>query len=305
MNAQQEAWLNMYKAVISFCNSQPAITASVPAFAAGLSTLQVITSNITDTAAKQLQATSGVRNHKENQRITLSRLASTIGANVFAWASAQQNHLVKEEVRYSFTKLRRLPDEKLAPVCKNIHKAASDNQAQLAAYGITAATLTGLQSTINTYQSAVAGPRNAVSLGSAYVQELKKLFSQANSLLKNQLDKIALQFKITHPDFYNAYSSNRIIVDAPTSHTKIAGIITNANKEPVSNVSVTVVDKEYKAETNAGGKFSIKIPVPGTYTLRCSKEGFTELTLQNILLKLGKTKRIRIKMSLLTPPAET
>ena len=305
MNAQQEAWLNMYKAVISYCNSQPAITASVPAFAAALSALQAITSNITDTAAKQLQATAGVRNHKENQRITLSRLASTIGANVFAWASVQQNHLVKEEVRYSFTKLRRLPDEKLAPVCKNIHKAASANQAQLAAYGITAATLADFQNTINTYQSAVAGPRNAVSLRSAYVQELKKLFSQANSLLKNQLDKIALQFIITHPDFYNAYSSNRIIVDAPTSHTKIAGIITNKDKEPISNVTITVSGTAYKTETNTEGKFKIKIPVPGTYTLRCSKEGFAELTLQNILLKLGKTKRIRIKMSLLTPPAET
>lgn len=296
MNARQETWLSMYHAVIAHCDNHPAITAAVPAFATLLAELKAKKAAITSIATKEAQLSSTPATPKEASRISLCNKASEVAAIVFAFATAQKDHKLKEEVRTSFTKLRRLQDELLAPACMNIHKAATNNIAALAPWGITPATLTNFLAIINQYRSAISMPRNTTSLRSAYTAELKKLFTETNQLLKTQLDKVALQFKTTEPNFYNAYITNRIIIDAPTSPTRIKGIITGSSKEPLSDVKIQVMGKEYSTTSDSQGKYSLKIPQPGTYTLHFSKEGFTEKTAENILLKLGKTKRLSITL---------
>ena len=82
----------------------------------------------------------------------------------------------------------------------------------LKAYGITADNISDFQTAIDITRKKLSSPRNAISQRSAYGATISNLFKQANGILKNQLDKMAVQFKTTAENFFIAYKRNRAIV---------------------------------------------------------------------------------------------
>lgn len=297
MNSTQEAKLNMYHAVISHCDANTVIVATVPAFATVLTALKAKVSSIDSTVQLEAQVISGVATDKKTLRFTLAQQATDIAAVVFSYAASIGNNTLKEEVDYSNTELKRLKDDDLAPVCRNIHDAANDNLLALAPYGITAGMLSSFDTMIDDYATAVPKPRNAASLRKTYAAALKTLFKESDSILKEQLDKTAVQFKATDLGFYNTYKNNRIIIDAPNSPTQVQGEVTDINNgNELSNVLVEVVGFAYTTNTDSDGEYSVKIPVPDTYSLKFSKTGYQTKTIDNVVLKLGQTTSLDVEL---------
>ncbi len=100
----------------------------------------------------------------------------------------------------------------LIPACSNIYNALNDNSKVLKTFGITAGNISDLQTAIDDYQAILVSPRNAITQRSAHGAAISNLFKQANDILKNQLDKMAVQFKTTAETFFVAYKKNRAIV---------------------------------------------------------------------------------------------
>lgn len=103
---------------------------------------------------------------------------------------------------------------------------------------------------------------------SANTANIKMLIEQTDDILKNELDKLAVNFKYTNPDFATAYKKARTIID-PVSSTQIKGIITNAiTNNPIiaAKISITGVTS---AETTTGktGSFIIKPITRGQYKI--------------------------------------
>ena len=223
MNKQKEAKLNMYRAVAKHCNNNPAIIAAIPAFQTAITSLNTNIASILNAAQLEIQVISGITADKAQHKETLAQQASNIANAVFAYASSIANNTLKEQVKFSARKLLRIKDDLIVPTCLNIHEAANTNLAALAPYGITAAVLTSFNTAVTNYTAAISSPRNAVSLRTAYVKDLSNLFAKTDKLLKEQLDKLSVQFKTSHTDFYNAYKSNRIIIDPGVSSTQTKG----------------------------------------------------------------------------------
>ena len=290
MNARQEAKLGMYNAVLTHVEANPAITATVPAFAAVATQLRTIYNSIVDAAQQEAQATAGITMNKTQSRETLCTEAANIAAAVYAYAMSVSNHELKEQVNFSVSKLLQTRDELLVPVCNTIHQKATDNLASLANYGVTAARLTALQTLIDEFAAMIPGPRNAASVRAAARTSMAALFTQADELIKKQMDKLALQFKPANTAFYNAFKNNRIILDASTSSTMVKGIVVDMlTNLPVPSVAVQVVGQAYAAATNSNGEYEVKIPVPGVYNLSYNKNGYNNKTENNITVTLGQT----------------
>ena len=220
MNKINEAKLNMYRAVAKHCNNNPAVIAAIPAFQTAITSLNTNIASILTTAQLEIQVISGITADKAKHKETLAQQASNIANAVFAYASSIANNTLKEQVKFSARKLLRIKDDLIVPTCLNIHSAANANLAALAPYGITAAVLTSFSTAITNYTAAISSPRNAISLRTAYAKDLSNLFTKTDKLLKEQLDKLSVQFKTSHTDFYNAYKSNRIIIDPGVSVTQ-------------------------------------------------------------------------------------
>lgn len=295
MDSRLEARLNMYHAVIAYCDENAAIVATVPAFQTALTSLKAKVSSIVSTSQLEEEVISGITTDKGVLRTTLCEQAADIAALVYAYAASINNNTLKEAVDFSKTDLKLTKDDNLPQVCQNIHAAANDNLAALAPYGVTAPMLASLDDLIEDYAEAVPKPRNAAALKKTYNATIKALYKEADAILKEQMDKTAVSFKTTHPVFYETYKNNRIILDPATSSTQVAGIVRDQwTNNPVSGVAVQVVGQSYAATTNGSGEYTVKIPVPGEYNITFTKAGYVTKTEENVEITLGEETELDV-----------
>ncbi len=298
MNAKQESKLNMYRATQKHCDDNPAIVATVPAFATTLTAFNTKLSAIISTAQQEDLVTKGITVDKLVAKKTLCQLATDVAAPIFAFASANADNTLKQEVNFSFSDLFKTKDDVLAPRCQNINDLGTANLAAMAPYGLTAASLTALQTTINGYQAKVPTPRNSAAQKKTIRENLKKLFTEADAVLKDQMDKTVVGFKTANPDFVSTYKANRVIIDPGQSATTLKGVIVNAmDKTPVSGATIIVVETGNKTSGNESGTYQIK-PIPaGIYTINISAPKYTDKTEKEVTVKQGQITSLDIELN--------
>ena len=289
MNATQESKLNMYRATQKHCTDNAAIVATLPAFQTTLNAFNVKVSAIIAATQQEDLVTKGITVDKSEAKKSLCRLTTDIAAPIFAYASASANNKLKQEVNFSYSDLLRTKDDVMAPRCQNIKDLATANLAALASYGLTAAGLTALQTEIDTYQAKVPTPRNSAAQKKTIRENLKKLIKEADTVLKEQMDKTVVGFKAAHPDFVSTYKANRIIIDPGKTQTTLKGLILNSmDKLPVGGAAIVVVETGNKASSNEKGGYEIK-PIPaGIYTINISAPKFKDKTEKEVTVKQGQ-----------------
>lgn len=203
-----------------------------------------------------------------------------------------------QEVNFSYSDLFKTKDDQLTPRCQNIHNAATTNIASLAPYGITAATVATLLTTINNYQSKVPDPRNAAAQKATIRINLKNLIKETGTILKLQMDKTAVGFKSANPDFYNTYKVNRIIIDPSKTTTALKGIITSsAGQTFVAGATIAIEGTTSKATTNQFGEYEIKPSPVGTFSITATIVNFNSKTLSGIIIKQGQINKQDISIN--------
>lgn len=298
MTSKQEAKLNMYNAVLSFCNQNEITVAEIPAFVTAFDNLTAKKNQIDDTAQQEAIIITGITINKANLKSTMITTATSIASAGFAYATSVNNPVLKEKFKYTSSDFQRFKDDELPLIVQNIHDNANSVAAQLVAFGITAPMITAFQTQITNYTNAVPSPRNAAAQRKALRELLVIYFKEADLILKDQMDKLALQYKTSNPEFYNSYRNNRIIINAPTSSSQAAGIIKVFNADAViAGVAVTVTGQPYNTTSGVDGSYSLKIPVPGLYTINFTKAGYTPLQFPNTLIKLGETTTLNVELT--------
>ncbi len=297
MTSKQEAKMSMYDAVLKHCNTNPAIVATIPAFQTAAAALASVYSSLVATAQMEMNEISGVAIDKSVAKINLAQQGADISGAIFAFAAAANNNELKEQARNPVSKLIKLKDELLAPACQNIHDIANTNIAALATYGITAAILTSFQAAIDEYADVIPSPRNAVSARASHAATIKLLFKQADKIVKDQMDKIVLQFKTPNQSFYNAFKNNRVIVDAAVSPTQVIGIVTGSiDKKPIPGAEITFLGLPISSNAGIDGAYTAKNPNSGIHSMRFKADGFEELIVPNIELKLGQATTLNVEL---------
>ena len=280
----------MYGSVITFSDDNAAITAPIPAYGTILTAFKAKNTAIETTAQLEAQVISGITINKGDLKKSLCISSTELAGAVFAYAVSATDPVLQQKANFAYSEFFKLKDDELTFVVQNLHDAANTVVASLTSYGVTAATLTAFQDLIDEYNDNVTAPRNAVALRKTYVTQLKTLFKEGDTILKDQLDKVALQFKVTQPTFYTTYKNNRIIVNAPTSPTQAKGtILDSITNLPVYNVLITVFGQSYVATSELDGTYSLKIPVPGIYTIIFTKDGYQTTQAVNVEVKLGQS----------------
>lgn len=298
MKAKQEAKLTMYRAVERHCDENTSIISTVPAFQTAYNNFKAKIADILNTAQKKDVGLKGIAADKDSRKQALCQIASDVASIIYAYASATSNNTLKEEVNFSLSALQKTRDDQLAPRCQNIHDKGLANIGALKDYGITNANLATLQTPIDNYSAETPKPRTALSQRKILVSNLAQLFKDADAILKDQLDRLAINFKTDNPDFVTQYESNRIIVDTARTTTQLKGTVTNSTDDkPVKGASVTVVETSKTATTNSKGNYTIK-PLPnGTYTIRVTTEGFKDFEVDGVEIKFGAINELSMKLA--------
>lgn len=221
MNSKQEAKLNMNRAVEQHIDDNAAIIAASPAFQTAFTKFKANIAAIQNVAQQKSAPLTGIAVDKINFKQTLCNQTVIVAGYIYAYAAANKNNTLKNEMDLSVTKLMRTRDEELAPRCQNVHAKGNALQADLADYGVTKPLLAGLQTAINNYAAQTPKPRTAVSNRKTATGNIAALFKENDEILADQMDRLIEQFRADHPDFVNTYFSTRIIVDPPAKSRKL------------------------------------------------------------------------------------
>ena len=127
----------------------------------------------------------------------------------------------------------------------------------------------------------------------------KPILGQDN-ILKNQLDKLIVNFKTTNPDFVSSYKNARTIIDPAKSSTQLKGIVTNAQTgQPIPSATISLIGvTSNETQTTKTGKFIIKPISIGEYKVVITAPGYTNYTNENVIVKLGQTTTIEAALKL-------
>ncbi len=298
MNKHLESKLSMYNAVLQHCEQHPDITASVPAFKTSVQTFKTVVTAIAGNLQEHVRMIKGVTLDKQALRKVLVQRVAALAANVYAYAVDSENLTLQEEVRRSPSGLERLREDLLAPHCKNVLAVAELHKVKLADYGVTSEILTEVKDLIDGYMGLLPAPRNAISDRSGVNKTLETLFARAGKILTGRMDKLVINFKKENSTFYNAYKSNRKIVNSNTSRTQLKGKITTANgKAPLRYANIRLLGTDFMTQSSRTGSFVLKGVAPGLYDVAVSKPGHEEQVLHEVALNLGKATLVTVDLA--------
>jgi hypothetical protein len=98
-------------------------------------------------------------------------------------------------------------------IAQQIHDLGNTNVAALAPFGVTAPTITALQTRIDAYRAAIGSPRTAKAQKSTATDMLSDEFARADMILGDRIDGLIEQFKASGTTFYADYKNSRRIVN--------------------------------------------------------------------------------------------
>lgn len=220
MNAKQTARWNMMVALLATLNlakNKPVWTAHV-AFANAVTELAGITEEI-EHCAKCQAASDGATEEKQQALEQLGDTAHEIAAGVKAYASTNEDKFLLGKVNFPPSRLISGSASKVIARAETILDAANEVVDSLEDQQVTPAKLKKLENRIKTFRAVHAKPRQTTTASNAATGQLPKLFRQANTLLTEQLDALAVQFKGAQPVFFGEYQSARSIVDPATGRS--------------------------------------------------------------------------------------
>ena len=215
MNANQSNKCNSYIAVKAVLEHTD-VWQSLPAFVTGAKELDEHIVSIQGLAQTQTSQ-SGASAEKAQTFQVLVDAAYEVAAATRACAVASNNKELARRVDFSRSDVGNGRDTEVVARCQDIWSAAAENVGSLGDYGVNQAKLNALKKKIENFQAVQAKPRQGQATSSSATKGLAKLFKEVDELLNDRLDALAVQFKESHPAFFNAYNTARVIVDSPGS----------------------------------------------------------------------------------------
>ena len=218
MTTKQQNKLNMYLAVKAVLDANNSIWQPLAAFADGYAGLNTQIGSIQTLEQSQNLDTSGIAQDKQASKVAMATAAIGIALAVRAYAVKTKNNTLAKEVDFNQSDLTGARDTDAVEDCQNIHDAATTNLAALAAYGVTAAKLTALQTAITAFSGLMGKPRQTIASSKTVTQQLSDAFDATDLVLKEELDNLIGQFADTNAGFVSDYQNARTIVDQSASH---------------------------------------------------------------------------------------
>lgn len=203
----------MAQAVIRYADAHPDIVASNKPFQKYVTQLKRQHLAIDAAAKGQDEDATGSHQDKKLARARLCLEASIASGLIYAWAADQENGELEARNAWTQSDLEQLSATRLERACRAILADGKTTFEADPECGLTEEGLRLLETLIGTFAERKEAPRNKTSERSAHTKKLAALMKELTPLLRDKMDKAALAFKKTHPDFYMQYKENRKIMD--------------------------------------------------------------------------------------------
>jgi len=221
MNNYQNAKLDSNKLVVTESKNNPESIAKVPTFATTISKLEEINQALDRYRIDQEKDLTGITADKMASFEDLIDFTIEFSGAVYSYAAEKRDHALMSVVNFKPSIIGGMTQSDVVNTAGIVLKASKKLSANdLAQEGISAEDITSFETLIDYFKSIKTSNREAVIDRSSVTSKINDLFEEANSLVKNKLDRLAVQFKRKDPDFYLKYKAARN-VNYPTANKKV------------------------------------------------------------------------------------
>jgi hypothetical protein len=240
---------------------------------------------------------------KQGKRDLVETGAEELINQILLFANMENRPEIKVKVDLNYADLHSVSGDKLIDTCNGLYTLGADLDANLTEYRGTGITPSGLKQRIDEYAALLAAPRMDIAARSAINAAMEANVATIRSFLNEKMDVAMNIVKNSEPEYYDAYTSARVIVDRhgkrnakkPADETTgmISGTITEVETgTPLADVIVQLEGVEEATTTDETGDFSFDEVVPGVFTITCIKETYKNLELTGIEVKAGEETEV-------------
>jgi hypothetical protein len=314
MTSKQEGRVSMFMAARDYLIANAIITATLPNYAAFFAAVQTGIISIQSIREQQEFDKTGITANKNQLKNTLIQQAIDVARKLAAYAGYINNTVLQNEIKYTESDLRKSSDTILKDRCQVIYDRANANVAALSTYGITAAILTSLQTTINNYNAAIPKPRLGINEKKQATTQLTTLIETVDSNLE-KIDSLVEIVRTTQVNFYNGYKNARKVILTGNGSLALRGsAIDSGNGEPIANAVFTFILETSALKTLSGkengngngnghiikktaakGIFNIKSMPEGNYNVIVKKPGYKDKTM-SVSVTDGELSELEVEM---------
>lgn len=294
--------VNMINATITLCDANTTATAGITGFAGVLATVKGKIVLINSLNQLGDGTTTGVTLDTKLLRKTMTEHALKCANATLAYANSINNNTLKALVNFTESKLNGMKKEDVDDACQGIHDAANANSAGAFNFGIGAADITDLQTSIDVYRIGTQNPRQAIITKSHAIKQADTMIRETiSNLLVGQMDKMVNTLKLTNRGFWDGYKQAREIIDLGTTTAKVRGTVKDINDVPLVDAGFAILkqgttESVAKTKTDVKGRFNLSHLPSGDFDFIWDLTGYETVTETNVHISAGKELKRRVVM---------
>lgn len=241
MTGKQECKLAMQQALREFLTKNREVTVLLPnfsildgAFGTNLEKIQQVSGN-------QVINRSGITAKKEQLRVDVALRACDVSHKLVAYATMTNNIILKKEVYYTETDIKKSTNSSLINKALLLHKRATANAQEVEDYGLTTDMLTKFKSAIDNYSLVIPSTRLGKTELKGATSQLSTIFKENDSIIE-KFDMLVEVVHTSHPEFFESYKSIRKVINkGKGSLALMARVIDSVTGEPIKGAKLTLV----------------------------------------------------------------
>lgn len=225
----------MLESVVSLIETNAARTSSIQELAASASRLKNLVAEVQQKTVEVAEASIGKAATKMEARIALRDALSIVKAGLYAYAVKEGNTELQSKANIPNRDVRQGRDADLVASAEMILKLAQEAGSALAPHGITEEMLISFKGALVGFQAQLGEVKSGVAVRIAARMSLGELFSEADGILIDELDKYFEVLQKSDPEIAEAYFQARYIGKPGFRH--VVEVSTNIIAAPVSKAA--------------------------------------------------------------------
>lgn len=218
MDTKKTNRITMFKTADTYLESRSTVWNTMTPFANAVQSLRDTLQEI-DGAAQRQETPSGAVDMKAAARDALEEVTFLTCEAMGVLAHTTGDHDLLALTALSRSDLVNLKAAELVNRATTVLAQANTHKTELAAMHVTPANLDEFAQSLADFGNAKEQPRAATVERMAQRQSLTNLIRRANSILRDQIDRLVNLFSRSNPDFVAGYRAARVVVDRAATHS--------------------------------------------------------------------------------------
>jgi len=252
---------------------------------------------------KKMVLENGFASIKQKSRDALTSAADILISQMKLYAAMENDLVTANQLNLYYSDLYKVGGDILADRCTKVADVATALGAKLTGYNVTPVIVTDFRKLIVGFSELLSAPRMDITARAAIKKEMENIIREIRALLNDKMDLSMNSIKKSEPEFFNAYTSARVIVDRkgkriakqPDSDTTgmISGTLTDSETgDPIADAIVQLEGTDEATTTDEDGEFIFDTVAAGQANVVCIKELYKNLNLSGVVVKAGEETEV-------------